>query len=529
MSRSEYRRRIWPAFAVILLLASAAAPAETILQRGNKNEPETLDPQKSDGVQEYWVQSDMFEGLTRIDPLGKIVPGVAESWDIAPDGLAWTFHLRPDLKWSDGSPLTAEDFVWSLRRAVDPRTAASYASILYPVVGARAINEGKEKDLAKLGVEAPDPRTLIVRLTEPTAYLAGVATLGIMFPIPRKAVEAYGEEWTRPGHIVGDGAFVMDSWTPQLEIRLKRNPNYYDAGAVKIDTVVWSVNEDDETALKRYRSGDLDIARVPHRLVPVLKKERPGELHTGAQLWTRFIIVNTQRQPFSDVRLRQALAMLIDRDIINQKLDPHDQLSAYGLIPPGIEGYVPQPPDWATQTQPERVERGKALIQAAGFGPGNPARIEIIYPADEDQRRILTAIAAMVKPYGIDFVPQAEENQVVESTTRNHDFEGALYGWQADYPDAWTFLSPYKSDSGGLDTPDYRNLEYDALLLKAIGTLDPAARNRVLEQAEQIFNRDQPVIPLSYDNWPRRVSPKVSGYFDNPLDQHQSRDLEVSR
>jgi oligopeptide transport system substrate-binding protein len=526
--RREYRR-FAAALAALLLLAGSAATAETILQRGNKDEPETLDPQKSDGSQEYWVQSDLFEGLTRIDPHGKIVPGVAQSWDIAPDGLSWTFHLRPGLKWSDGSPLTSEDFVWSFRRAVDPKTAASYASILYPLIGARAINEGKEKDLTTLGVSAPDPQTFIVKLSEPTAYLAGVMTLGIAFPIPRKAVEAYGEEWTRPGHVIGDGAFVMVDWAPQSEIRLKRNPNYYDAAAVKLDGVVWSVNEEDETAMKRYRSGDLDIARVPHRAVPALKKELPAALHTGVQLWDRFIIINTRHPPFDDVRLRQALAMLIDRDIINDKLDPHDQISAYGLIPPGIEGYTPQPPDWAGQTQPERVARAKALIQAAGYGPDKPAHLSLVYPAAEDSRRILTAIAAMAKPYGIDVVPEAEENQVVESTTRNHDFEAALYGWQADYPDAWTFLSPYKSDAGGLDTPDYRNPDYDALLQKSVATLDPAARNKVLEQAEAIFNRDQPVIPLSYDNWPRLVNPKITGYYDNPLDQHQSRDLAVTR
>ncbi len=528
MSRRDYRRLV-AALAALPLLVGTAASAETILLRGNKDEPETLDPQKSDGTQEYWVQSDLFEGLTRIDPHGKIVPGVAQSWDIAPDGLSWTFHLRPGLKWSDGSALTAEDFVWSFRRSVDPMTAASYASILYSVIGARAINEGKEKDLTKLGVAAPDPQTFVVKLSEPTAYLAGVMTLGIAFPIPRKAVEAYGEEWTRPGHVIGDGAFVMESWTPQLDIRLKRNPNYYDAAAVKLDGVVWSVNEEDETAMKRYRSGDLDIARVPHRLVPALKKELPDAVHTGVQLWDRFIIINTQHPPFNDVRLRQAFAMLIDRDIVNDKLDPHDQVSAYGLIPPGIDGYVQQPPDWAGQTQAERVARAKALIQAAGYGPDKPAHLSLIYPASEDSRRTLTAIAAMVKPHGIDLVPQAEENQVVESTTRNHDFEAALYGWQGDYPDAWTFLSPYKSDAGGLNTADYRNPDYDSLLQKAVATLDPAERNTVLEQAEAIFNRDQPVIPLSYDNWPRLVNPKITGYFDNVLDQHQSRDLDVTR
>jgi oligopeptide transport system substrate-binding protein len=516
------------AFVAALFLASTAAPAETILLRGNKDEPETLDPQKADGSEEFWVQSDLFEGLTRVDPHGKIVPGVARNWEIAGDGLSWTFHLRPDLKWSDGTPLTAEDFVWSMRRAVDPNTAASYASILYPIAGARAINSGREKDLATLGVTAPDAGTLVIRLETPTAYLAGVMTLGIAMPVPRRAIEAYGADWTRPGHIIGNGAFVMESWTPELEIHMKRNPNYYDAAAVKLDGVVWSVNPVDETALKRYRAGDLDIARVPHPMVPALKREMPAALHTGTQLWTTYIIINTRRAPFDDVRLRQALSMLIDRDALTGKIDPHDETSAYALVPPGIDGYTPQTPDWAGRTMAERQEQAKALLRAAGYGPSNPARLEVLYPAAEAQRRLLTAMAAMVKPYGIDFVPQAEENQVVEASQRNHEDQASYYGWNADYPDPWTFLALFRSDAGGLNTPDYRNPDYDALLDQAVATLDPAARDRILEQAERLIARDMPVIPITYDNWPRAVSPKVTGYFDNPLDQHLSRDLTKS-
>jgi|HubBroStandDraft_1064217.scaffolds.fasta_scaffold00141_42 oligopeptide transport system substrate-binding protein len=527
VKRPDLRRWFAAGLVTALLLSAAGVQAETLLQRGNKDEPETLDPQKADGAQEYWVQSDLFEGLTRIDPRGKIVPGVAESWEIAPDGRSWTFHLRPDLMWSDGTALTAEDFVWSLRRAVDPRTAASYASILYPIVGARAINDGTETDLTKLGVTAPDARTVAIRLETPTAYLDGVMTLGIAFPVPRRAIELYGEEWTRPGHIVGDGAFVMTSWTPELEIRLKRNPSYYDAAAVKLDGVVWSVNPDDETAMKRYRAGDLDIARAPHKQVPALKREIPAELHTGTQLWTVYLIINTRRPPFDDVRLRQALSMLIDRDTLNQVIDPHDQTTGYALVPPGIEGYTPQPPDWAGVSLAVRRERAAALLQSAGFGPSNPVQIEVLYAAAEESRRQLTAIAAMVKPYGIEFVPRAEENQVVEAAIRNHDDSAAYYGWQADYPDPWTFLSVFHSNAGGLNTSDYRNPEFDLLLDQAMAMLDPAARLRALEAAERLIARDTPVIPLSYDNWPRVVKPNVIGYFDNPLDQHQSRDLAL--
>ncbi|MEA2755481.1 MAG: oligopeptide transport system substrate-binding protein [Aliidongia sp.] len=530
MRRRDFQRGLHVGFAALLLLASAAAPAETILQRGNKDEPETLDPHKSDGLQEYWIQSDLFEGLTRMDPHGKVAPGVAESWDVAPDGLSWTFHLRPDLKWSDGSALTSEDFVWSLRRALDPTTAASYASILYPIANARAINEGTEKDLTRLGVTAPDPHTVVIRLNAPTAYLGGVLTLGIAFPLPRKTIETYGADWTHPEHFVGDGAFVLESWTPQLEVKLKRSPTYYDAASVQLDGVVWSVNESDETALKRYRSGALDIARVPHKLVPVVKTEFPGQLRTTTELWTRYLLINNQRPPLNDVRVRQALARLIDREAIAEKVDPHGQTIAYALVPPTIDGYTPQPPDWVGQSLEDRRKQAVALLQEAGYGPANRLKIDVIYDgAEEDFGRLLTAMAAMVKPYGVDFVLQAVENQILLSTTRNHDHQMAYFEWIADYPDPWTFLSIFRSDAGGLNTADYRNPEFDAQLDKSAAELDPAARLRLLESAEKLISRDMPVIPISYDLWPRVVNPKITGYFDNALDQHQSRDLGLER
>ena len=522
------RRWILPLLALLVPLTAAAE--ERVLHRSMVAEPDSLDPPKFSGQPEAIVADDLFEGLLSRSPTGDPVPGVAQSWESSADGRAWTFHLRPDLKWSDGSPLTSEDFVWSLRRALDPKTGASYASILDPIVGARAINEGTEKDLTRLGVTAPDAHTVVIRLNGPTTYLGGVLTLSIAFPLPRHVIETYGADWTHPDHIVGDGAFVLDSWTPQLEVRLKRNPNYYDAAEVKLDGVVWSVNEEDETALKRYRSGDLDIARVPHKLVPALKTEFPGQLRTPIELWTRYFLINNQRPPLNDVRLRRALSLLIDRETVNDKVDPHGQTTAYAWVPPGLEGYTPQPPDWVGLSLEERRKQAVELLAAAGFGPSNRLQIEVNYDgAEQDFRRVLTAMAGMVKPYGVDFVLQAVENQVLLATTRNHDYQAAYFEWIADYPDPWTFLSIFRSDFGGLNVSDYRNPEFDAELDKAGAELDPAARDRLLEAGEKLLARDAPVIPISYELWPRLVNPKVTGYFDNPLDQHLSRDLSVTR
>jgi oligopeptide transport system substrate-binding protein len=511
----------------LLALIGGFARAETVLRRGNHDEPETLDPHKSDGSQEYWIQSDLFEGLTRIDGHGRIVPGVAEKWEVTPDGLTWIFHLRADLKWSDGSPLTADDFVWSFRRVLDPKTAASYASVLYPIAKAKEINEGTEKDFTKLGVTAPDARTVQFKLVQPTAYLPGVLTLGVGFPLPRKAIEAYGDEWTRPGKIISNGAFVMQEWTPQLDIKLKRNPNYYAPDGVKLDGVVWSVNEQDETAIKRYRAGELDISRVPTKQVAGLKTELPGHLHISTLLQTRYLIVNTQRPPLNDARLRLAMALLLDRETIAEKIDPHGEKPAYGLIPPGFDGYMQQPPDWIETARAERVERAKKLLEEAGYGPSNPLKIEVVYPSGEDVKRILTATAGVWKPLGIALTPVPEENQIVLSQARQHEFQMAYFDWLADYPDPWTFLSCFRSDAGGLNASDYRNPEFDALLDEAVATVEPARRLQVLERAEKLISRDFPVIPITFDALPSLISPKIKGYFDNPLHNHPSQEMSL--
>ena len=507
-------------------LMIGTARAETVFRRGHQAEPESLDPQKVDSAEEANILLDLFEGLTRVDGTGRIVPAVARSWDVAPDGMTWTFHLRPEAKWSDGTPVVAGDFVYGFRRAVDPATAAPYVSILYEIVGARAISDGKEKDIAKLGVTAPDDHTVRIALTEPTAFLPGVLALPIGYPMPRAAIEANGAQWTRPGKMVSNGAYKLDGWEPQQEIRLTRNPNYWAAQTVKIDTARWLVVESDETAFKRFRAGELDFARIPVIEMPWARKNLADELHPDVNLWTAYIILNTGKGPLTDVRLRQALAMTLDRETLADKVDPHGEVPAYGLIPPGMPGYVQQPPDWVSLGKPDRLAKAKALYAEAGYGPDKPLKLELIYPTTEGSRRTTTAMAGMWKQaLGADVTVTNEENQVVLSQTRRHDFQMSLYGWIADYPDPWTFLSVLQSNAGDLNTADYKNPEFDGLLTEATHTVDPAARMRVLEAAEKLVSRDMPFIPIYYDVRPYLVSTKLDGYHANPLDMHPTQDL----
>jgi oligopeptide transport system substrate-binding protein len=522
----RYGRACGGLLLVASLLTGTGSHAETVFRRGHQAEPESLDPQKVDSAEESDILLDMFEGLTRIDGYGHIVPAVATSWDVSPDGLTWIFHMRPDLKWSDGTPLVAGDFVYGLRRAVDPATAAPYVSILYEIVGAREISDGKEKDLTKLGVTAPDPETVKIVLNEPTAFLPGVLQLPIAYPMPKAAIEANGEQWTRPGKIVSNGAYKLDSWEPQQEIRMVRNPNYRNAATVKIDVARWLVVESDETAFRRFRNGELDFSRIPMTEMPWARKNLADELHPDVSMWTVYVILNTGKGPLTDVRVRQALAMTLDREVLADKIDPHGEVPAYGLIPPGMPGYTQQPPDWMALSKPDRLAKAKALYAAAGYGPDNPLKAELIYPTEENSRRVTSAMAGMWRlALGAEITMSNEENQIVLSETRHHDFQMSLYGWIADYPDPWTFLSNFQSAAGDLNTSGYDNPEYDQLLDKAKATLDPAARLKVLEAAERIFSRDLPVIPMYYDVRPYLVSNKLDGYHANPLDIHPTQEM----
>lgn len=510
--------------AASLLLGTASA--ETVFRRGHQAEPESLDPQKVDSAEEQVILLDLFEGLTRIDGAGRIIPGVASSWDIAPDGLTWTFHLRPEAKWSDGTPLVAGDFVYGLHRAVDPATAAPYVSILYEIVGARAINDGKEKDIAKLGVTATDAHTLKIALTEPTAFLPGVLALSIAYPIPKATVEANGAQWTRPGKIISNGAYKLDSWEPQQEIRLVRNSDYWDAKSVKIDVARWLVVESDETAFRRFRAGELDFARIPMTEVAWARKNLSDALRVDPGLWTAYVILNVGKDGLKDPRVRQALAMTLDRETLAEKIDPHGEAPAYGLVPPGMPGYTQQPPDWVALSKPERLAKAKALYAEAGYGPDHPLKLELIYPTTENSRRTTSAMAGMWKQaLGADITVTNEENQVTLAQTRHHDFQMSLYGWIADYPDPWTFLSIFQSDAGDLNTSDYKSPAFDKLLAEARQTVDPAARLKLLEAAERLISVDMPVIPMYYDVLPYLVSTKIDGYHGNPLDLHPTQDM----
>ncbi len=326
MSKNEFSLLWLPLCAAILLPWGAyAEPASPSVQSPTvrlqmEYEPGSLDPHKIESLAEYRIAADLFEGLVTYSATDEVIPGLAERWETSADGLLWTFHLRGDAAWSDGAPITAEDFVYSLRRAVDPATASSYTLTLAPILNAQEINSGREKDLTRLGVTALDPHTLQFTLVKPTPWFVVSLTGQTSMPVPRQAIEKWGNKWTDPDHIVTNGAFTLKRWVPLGEIDLVRNPHFHDAASVKMEEVDYVMADDLHSALKRYEVGELDVTEILGQDLPKIERERPAELHGDPRLATRYITFNMDGPFGHDARVRRALALVIDCAVLTDKV-----------------------------------------------------------------------------------------------------------------------------------------------------------------------------------------------------------------
>jgi len=528
MTKAFARLRLAALATTFTFGVAIAAHAETVLNRGNGAEPETLDPHKSTGVPEANIIYEYLEGLVTYDVNGEIAPGVATSWDISDDGLTYIFHLRDDSKWSNGDPVTAEDFVYSLRRAVDPVTAADYASVLAPIKNAEEIIASKVPP-DQLGVEAVDAHTLKITLNGPTPYFIGLVRHHIAYPVHRATVEKFGDQWTRPGNAVGNGAYTIAEWTPQASLTLVKNPTFHDAANVKIDKVVFYPTEDIPEELKRFRAGELDITyEVPSDQIKWAEQNMPEELHNTPYFGTYYYVVNLTQEPLNDVRLRRALALAIDRETLTEKITQGGELPGYSWVPPGIPGYTPQYVDFKDMTQEQRNEEAKKLLAEAGYGPDNPLTIELLYNTSDNHKKIAVAVAAMWKQtLGVVANPVNQEWKVYLETRDQKQYQIARAGWIGDYVDPVNFLDLFISTAGERNDAGYNNPKYDDLLKQAAQTSDLAARAKLLEEAEQIFLNDLPLIPIYTYTTQHMVSKKVEGWEDNVLDFHLARYMSI--
>src|SRR5262245_13346130 len=513
--------------AATLLIASTAAQAEMVLHRGNGAEPETLDPAKSTGVTESNIQYELLEGLTTYSVDGLVIPGVAEKWDVSDDGKTYTFHLR-DSKWSNGDPVTADDFVYSWRRVVDPATASDYAPIFNVITNAEAINKGEEKDLTKLGVEATDAKTLKVTLNKPTPYFISMLRHSSFLPVNKADIEKNGQDWTKPGNIVGNGAFTLSEWTPQSSLTVVKNPNYYDAANVKLEKIIYYPTEDISEEFKRFRNGELQITyEVPSDQVGFIEANMKDEYDAKPYLGTYYYVINETRESGAKKEVREALALASDREAIGDKVTQGSFLPAYSWVPPGTPDYATQYVSFKDMPMADRITKAKELLAGAGYTAEKPLKLEILYNTSENHKKIAIAIQDMWKQVGVDATLNNQEWQVYLDTRDNKQFDVARAAWIGDYADPVTFLDLFLSDAGVRNDAGYNNAEFDKLVKDSFNIADPKARMASLEKAEQMFLADLPIIPILHYKTKHMVSKKVQGWAYNNLDFHMGRYMSV--
>lgn len=499
---------------------------EIVLRRGNAREPDTLDPQRAEDENSRAIIRDLFEGLVGETPEGELVPGAAAAWQVSADGLAWTFTLRPDGRWSNGDALLAADFVAGMRRAVDPATASSSAALLMPIVGAADIIAGDSAP-DTLGVAALDDLRLVVRLRSATPYLPGLLTHPITFPVHQPSLAEHGARFARPGRLISNGAYQLAAWEVHSHVTLTRNPYFRDPP--QIDVVRYYPIDEPEAELNRYRAGDLDFtAQLPQQRYSWAKEQLGDELHVGPYLSTQFWLFNTRRAPLDDPRIRQALTMAVDRQRLTENVTGLGEHPAYGLVPPGVANFTAQSFSWRDQPAAARLETARELLAAAGYGPGRPLRVEVRYNTDENLRRIAVAVASMWREgLGVETSLVNEEFRVLLARRKDPDqWQILRLAWAGDYNDASNFLE-ILATSGAVNDTGYDDPEFERLLAEAAIEADPARRRQLLEAAERRMLEHYPILPLYHTVSKHLVKPWVRGFRPNVLDRTYTRHLSV--
>ncbi len=509
---------------------TTAVDGETVLHRGNGAEPESLDPHKARSIQASDVLRDIGEGLVGYSNSGELIAAAAERWEISEDGRQYDFWLRPEARWSNGETVTANQFVYSFRRLVNPETAAFYAQALADIENAPAVIAG-DKTPGSLGVEAPEEFHLHIRLTNATPYFLGLLTHPSAFPVHPASVEEHGSAFAKAGNLLSNGAYKLDAWELGSVIRLSRNENYWNNAGTAIDKVNHYVTPEPQVELNRYRAGELDMTvTVPPEAFATIKEERPDELHVAPYLGVYYYGLNLTRAPFKDNhKLRQALSMAIDREILTEKITGRGEAPAYSWIPPGVDHYQAIRAPYADMSAEERHAVARRLYKESGYGEDSPLEVEIRYNTSETHQRIALAIQSMWREtLGFEATLINEEFQVLLSNMRAKEVTQVFRSsWNGDYNDAHTFLQVLLTGSSSNMT-GYASEEFDSLMQRAAEQADLERRQLYLEEAERVLLADHPVIPLYFYVSKHLVSPRVRGWGDNVLDYHYSQHLSIA-
>ena len=488
----------------------------------NGAEPETIDPAIITGQPEGRIVNALFEGLCTYDAKGKVCPGVASSWEISPDGKTYTFHLRADACWSDGRPLNAYDFVASWRRTLTPATGSQYNYQLFPIKNAKAFAEGKIADFVDVGVRAADDRTLVVELENPTPYFLELCAFPTLQPVPVRLIEQDGDDWIKPGHIVGNGAYVLESWRINDKIRLKKNPRYWNRDQVALDTVDVLPISDANVAFNFFASGLADLVMDKGLAPPALlddMKKRP-DFHAAPFLGIYFLRYNCSRGPFADERVRRAFSLAVDKKRIVEKITRAGELVSPGFVPPIIPGY--RSPD-GLLFDPGAA---RALLAQAGFpdGKGFPLA-NYLYSKSELNEAVAVELQSMWRDsLGVNVNLVRQEWKVYLNSLTLLDYDIARSTWVGDYTDPNTFLDMFLT-GGGNNRTGWSSSKYDALIAQAAHELDPHKRVEVFREAEDLLvSRDVPICPIyDYVGIQLYDPEKLGGIEANVLDEHPLR------
>ena len=515
---------------------AAQVPPGTVLAekqelvRNNGSEPASLDPHKVESDVEFNIISDLFEGLVSVSPAGEIEPRLAEKWENK-DNTVWTFHLRPGVTWSDGTAITAQDIVWSWQRLVSPLTASPYSS--YPgnmhIANAQEIAEGK-KAPETLGVKAVDDATLEVTLTQPNAALLAMLAHPSLVPIDKVLVNRFGEQWTKPEHIVTSGPYKLSAWVVNERIVAERNPRYWDNEHTVINKVTWLPIHSEAADVNRYKAGEIDIVyTVPINQFAQLKKTMGDQLNVSPQLATYYYEFNTTRPPFNDPRVRLALNMALDKDIIAEKVLGQGQRPAWLISQPDIGGVKLQNPDYASWPRDKRIAEAKKLLSEAGYSDSHPLVFNLLYNTSESHQRVAIAASSMWKKnLGVEAKLQNQEWKTMLDTMHTHNFDAVRYAWIADYDDAATFLNNFRTGDSE-NTSQYSNPAYDEALKNAAKASDGVARGKYCQQAEDLLAKDVPAVPVYHYVRTHLVKPWVGGFTPDKLGYYFTKDMYIKK
>jgi oligopeptide transport system substrate-binding protein len=489
------------------------------------SEPGSIDPQKIEGTVGANIVRDLFEGLLNQTADGDAIAGVATSWSANDDNTVFTFNLRKDAKWSNGDSVTAHDFVYGWQRAVDPATASPYSWFvdIAQIVNASNIISG-DAAASELGVRAVDDFTFEVTLEGPVPFFTKMVVHGTLFPAHQATIEAHGDKWTQPQNIVSNGAYKLTNWKVNERMDLERNTHYWDNNKTVVDKVTFLPIESESASLARYRAGEMDIVdSFPSDQLKTLRKEIGDEVYTTPRLCTYYYIMNVEKAPFDDVRVRKALSYAINRDIITDHILGAGQLPAYGLTPEITNNFSPKAPAYAKMTQSERNDAAAKLLAEAGYTDANPLKLDLLYNTSESHKKIAIAISQMWKQaIPVETTLENQEWKTYLSTRNEGNFSIARAGWCGDYNEASTFLDLLgEGDNDGR----YVNQEYIDLMKTAKTMADPSVN---YNRAEEILATDMPIIPIYQYTFMKLIKPYIGGFAHaNPEENVYSKDVYI--